>query len=200
MYTRPTIQTNPTIPLIHPPKGEESRESRESRVPIQKKTKPEPLNPNRQKVEALLGGPTPRRLILNRFHDRKLRSQVAELSKALPKLERMARSGNRKAIVHLRNLRTYQQGFEALAIDGLFKHEQTHPETKERLHLWQCVMDNSERLRRLRKAVNEPLIFGGAGGLGSFRECLFPGYSHPDPRRAQPLFQNPAEHHHRKNK
>lgn len=110
-------------------------------------------NPIHPRTTALIHGPTPPRLILNRWHDRELRMQVAKISRALPDAERLARSGDPSRISELVRLRTYQQAYEVGTVDGLFLHREANPATTEEARLWSCVIGNSDRLRRLKKAV-----------------------------------------------
>jgi|GEM_PF-2504683 len=105
------------------------------------------------RITALINGPIPRRLVLNEGHDRGLRSKVVRLNRALTQAEKQASTGDPKHITKVIQLRTYQQGFEVQCIDGLILHRRSYPESREESSLWQCIIENSDRLRRLKQAL-----------------------------------------------
>jgi hypothetical protein len=105
------------------------------------------------RIMALLSGPIPRRYIPNPWHEWGYRLRVWELNRRLPDLERLARTGDRNHVLELYRHYIVAQVNHGDAIDGLFLHRKEYPETTEEAQLWQSVVEVSERVKRLKKAM-----------------------------------------------
>lgn len=135
------------------------------------------------RITALIHGPLPPRLILNRHHSREMRKHVIRLNRAIPKAERQARTGDPARIRELIRLRVYQQGFEVLSLPGMFSHSQAHPESTEELRVWECLIGNRDRIRRLREALS---AIRNENNLATAARCDGPT-KHKDPNTGQEM-------------